>query len=550
MLTKALRTPHTAVLIGLESSGKSALFRGLTGEETGEEANFRGSTIRSRTGHLTAELDLADLPGIRAKDDSRTTQVAIGAITDADVIVLVVRAIHASVELPLLLEAARVEGKRAVLVLTFADKMSANLTELARYYGDWLGIPVRTADARRLTEAGRTELLLSLAIAKPIRPKAKELLKPDFPVVQPQSTWFEHPLWGRPLSLVMTLLLFAVPVLLAYLLSTWLQPIVDSSVLNPVKSRLDGAPPIVQSLIVGDYGIVTLGWYSFLWAFPVVLLLGISVALAEESGIKDRITDSLDVWLRRIGLSGRDLIPVLSGFGCNVVAVFQSRACSACTRKSCVSLITFGSACSYQIGASLSIFGSSGNPWLFLPYLFVLGLVGALHTRIWNRQTGGLVAPVYEMKTYVQKPGLRAVSWRVRTVIKQFLFQAMPIFIAICLTAAILQLTGALNWLSRIAGPVLQLFQLPAEAAGAVIFSVLRKDGLLILNQGEGGFLQSLHAGQIFVLVYLASTLTACLVTLWTVRKELGWSFAASLTGKQAVTSLVSTGIIMLLVGR
>ncbi|MFC4601898.1 hypothetical protein [Cohnella hongkongensis] len=63
-------------------------------------------------------------------------------------------------------------------------------------------------------------------------------------------------------------------------------------------------------------------------------------------------------------------------------------------------------------------------------------------------------------------------------------------------------------------------------------------------------YLQSLHAGQVFVPVYLASTLTACLMTLWTVRKELGWSFASSLAGKQALTSLVSTGIIMLAAGR
>lgn len=550
MLTKAVEKPHTAVLIGFESSGKSALFRGLTGQETGEEANFRGSTIRSRKGQLTAELELSDLPGIRVQDDSRTTQEAIEAITDADIVVLVVRATHAALELPLLLKTLKLEGKRVLLVLTFADKMPVHLPELSRYYSDWLNVPVRTVDARKLKETGRSELLFSLAIAKPIRSRAKELLTPNFPVIQPRSTWFEHPVWGRFLSLIMTILIFALPVLLAFLLSTWLEPIADRSVMDPIKSWFEGTSPLLQAFIVGDYGVVTLGGYSFLWAFPVVLLLGISVALAEESGIKDRITDSLDAWTRRIGLSGRDLIPVLSGFGCNVVAVYQSRACSACTRKSCVSLITFGSACSYQIGASLSVFGSSGHSWMFLPYLFVLGLVGALHTRIWNRQAGRLAAPVYETKTFLQKPGLRAVIWRVRTVVKQFLYQAMPIFIAICLTAEILQLTGALDWLSKIAGPALQLFHLPAEAASAVIFSILRKDGLLILNQGEGGFLQSLHGGQIFVLVYLASTLTACLVTLWTVRKELGWTFAASLAGKQAITSIVTTGIIMLIFAR
>ena len=43
-------TLPTIVLIGLESVGKSALFRSLTGEATGDETNFRGSTVRVRRG--------------------------------------------------------------------------------------------------------------------------------------------------------------------------------------------------------------------------------------------------------------------------------------------------------------------------------------------------------------------------------------------------------------------------------------------------------------------------------------------------------------------
>ncbi|WP_270169469.1 nucleoside recognition domain-containing protein [Paenibacillus sp. SYP-B4298] len=553
MLTRPLEEPQTAVLLGFESSGKSALFRGLTGEATGSEANFRGSTVRTRTARLTDELELADVPGIRLQDDSRTTQEAVRAVTTADILVLVVRATHAATELPLLLDSVQLEGKRALLVLTFADKMSADPAEVAHYYRDWLGIPVRIADARRLTDALRTELLLSLPLAKPIRPKAKALLKPDFPAAAPQSTLFEHPLWGRPLSLLLTVLLFAAPVLLAYQLSSWLQPIIDERAIDPFKSLLAGTDPLLQQLLVGDYGIISLGWYSFLWAFPVVLLLGVSVALAEESGVKDRITDSLDGWMRRIGLNGRDLIPVLSGFGCNVVAVFQSRACSACTRQSCVSLIAYGSACSYQIGASLSVFGAAGHPWLAVPYVALLGGVGALHTRLWNRSASSasrLAEPVYASRTFLQLPGLRAVRWRVRTVIRQFVLQAMPIFLGICLLATVLQLTGIMAGLSRAAEPLLQWFHLPAEAAGGVIFSILRKDGLLVLNQGEGDLLASLSAGQVLVLVYLASTLTACLVTLWTVRKELGWAFAGKLAGKQAATSLISTMLLALLMSR
>ncbi|MFH5183456.1 FeoB small GTPase domain-containing protein [Paenibacillus sp. TAB 01] len=209
MLTEAREQPHTAVLIGFESSGKSALFRGLTGEETGEEANFRGSTIRSRKGRLTDGLELADLPGIRVQDDSRTTQEALDSVTHADIVVLVVRATHASVELPLLLKALNLDSKKALLVLTFADKQPNRLPESARYYGKWLGIPVMTADARRLKAAERTEILLSFTKAQPLRSGAKRMPARHLSVVHPKATWFEHPVWGRPLALAATCLLFA-----------------------------------------------------------------------------------------------------------------------------------------------------------------------------------------------------------------------------------------------------------------------------------------------------------------------------------------------------
>jgi Fe2+ transport system protein B len=72
----------------------------------------------------------------------------------------------------------------------------------------------------------------------------------------------------------------------------------------------------------------------------------------------------------------------------------------------------------------------------------------------------------------------------------------------------------------------------------------LRKDGLLTLNSGDGSLISSLSVGQVFVLVWLASTFTACLVTLWTVRRELGWRAAALIAGRQAVTSFVSAWVL------
>lgn len=495
---------------------------------------------------MSRQFALTDLPGIRGNDDSLTTSMALDATTNADILMLVVRAMDIARELPILLSSPKLVGKRTLLILTFADKIPSGLSKLEQSCTEGLGIPVYAMDARTFTLTDGTELLSRLKAARPLSlsngglPSLEEI-----DALHPQTSWLEHPRWGSPLSFGLMLLIFAFPVIVAYLLSSWLQPLIDQYLIEPVKVVTVQWPELLRLFLVGDYGMLTLGIYSFLWAFPVVLLLGLSVAVTEESGLKDRITQALDGPMRRIGLHGRDLIPVLSGFGCNVVAVFQSRACSACTRRSCISLIAYGSACSYQIGASLSVFGSAGYPWLFVPYMMVLGFIGAWHTRIWNRGKEPLSSPTMETMTFLQQPELHAVSWRVRAVIKQFLLQAMPIFLLICLIATAMQASGLIGMLSAAAGPLLRVFHLPEEVAGGIIFSIVRKDGLLVLNQGEGELLRSMSAGQIFLLVYLASTLTACLVTLWTIKKEMGWSVASALAGKQLLTSLVSSVILL-----
>lgn len=427
------------VLIGLESVGKSALFRTLTGEVTGDEQNVRGSTVTVRSAPLqAAKAQLVDTPGIRLSDDSLTSRLALEQLNAADTVLLVVRGTHAQVELAALFRelGTVLHERNTALVLTFADRAAPELATLRERYVEQLGVPVVLVNARAMTDEQRTRIDAAIQAARPLtQPTAQTIvLLPRPPIIQPQPTIFEHRHVGAWVALLSITLLFALPVYLAYQFADWLQPRADVALIEPLTmalAPLEQAAPLLFAALVGDYGLLTLGWYSFLWAFPVVLLIGVSVAVTEESGLKDRITAALDPWLRRIGLSGRDLVPVLSGFGCNVVAVFQTRSCSICTRKACLSLIAFGSACSYQIGASLAIFNAAQHPWLFAPYLLIVFLVGAMHTRIWH---GGLAPtaalPVGE-RAFLQRPRWRGVWWRVRGVLRQFLLQAMPIFLVI-----------------------------------------------------------------------------------------------------------------------
>jgi ferrous iron transport protein B len=550
-----VRSTKTFVLIGHESSGKSAVFRSLTGEAVGDESNFRGSTVRVRTGRLPGDgAVLVDTPGIRLKDDNLATQMALGSVSTADTVVLVVRGTHVRNELEDLLAGLwqKLAARHVAVILTFGDLAAPELRGVVGDYERTLGVPIAVVNARRMSPGDRGNALATIERATLLKPESqRSILLEPVPVVVPRATVFEHPVLGPGASLLATLALFAIPVWLAFVLANWLEPLLDAIVIGPltaVVSPLERTAPIAHAVLAGGYGLLTLGVYSFLWAFPVVLFIGISVASTEEIGLKDRITTALDRWMRRIGLSGRDLIPVLSGFGCNVVAVFQTRTCSLCTRRACVSLIAFGSACSYQIGASLSIFNSAGHPGLFLPYILFLFVVGALHTRLWSRERQPSFSLASEGRAFLQRPTLSGGAWRVRAVLKQFLGTAMPVFLGFCVVSSVLQHFGVLDRLAGAAAPLFDVLNLPSSVAPGVVFSIIRKDGLLVLNQDHGALLQQLSAGQTFILVYLASTLTACLVTVLAIARELSVRWALQLMWQQVVTAVLSTALLAIVV--
>lgn len=534
----------TVVLAGLENAGKSALFRSLTGQAVGDESNVAGSTVACREAALHgAPMRLVDTPGVRLRGDSAATRLALARMARTAVVAVVMRATDAP-DLMREVLAALHGARRICVVLTFADKCD-DAHALAARCSAALGVPVAIINARApaARELAAVRAVLAGAVALPELP-ARPMLWRLGPARRPQRTPFEHPLLGPWCALLALLLSFALPVWLAYGLSDFLQPWADAALIEPLDQALAGAPPGLRTLLLGGYGVVSLGLYSFIWAFPVVALIGLAMALTEESGIKDRMTAALDPALRHIGLSGRDLVPVLSGFGCNVVATFQSRGCSTCTRRACVSLIAFGSACSYQIGATLSVFGAAGHMGLFAPYLLLLFAVGAVHTRLWHGALRAEDAAPLAGMAYLQWPSWRGVAWRLRAVLAQFLKQAMPVFLLICVVASLLDGAGALQALASLLRAPLAALGLPADAATGVVFSVLRKDGLLALNQGQGALLARLNAAQVFVLVWLASTCSACLVTLWTVGRELGARHAWILAARQAATSVLTAWLL------
>lgn len=141
------------VIVGKESVGKSQLVSSLTGTSA-NHTNFRGSTVnvelcqgRDRT--------FIDIPGILRKSDTQTTTLALAALRDSDLVVLVAQATTLDDDLTEMLPL--VVGKRGIVVVTYWDKVEASEEDdqaIERLSHD-AGVPFVAIDARKLTAQDR-----------------------------------------------------------------------------------------------------------------------------------------------------------------------------------------------------------------------------------------------------------------------------------------------------------------------------------------------------------------------------------------------------------
>lgn len=529
----------TTVVFGCESVGKTQLLASLVGRLPMPE-NFRGSTLACET-YIDGDLRWTDTPGLYRESETATANAAMAEVTEADRVALVVRADRARDELETLLPLAA--GKAGFIVLTFVDRLATG-SDCASGTSEWsqaLGVPVFAVDARRLDDEEIDALRAAAAapddetgrfpVSAPVE------LSDPFSPAESRTTLLEKMVSNPLVALALLFLPAGIAVVNANRFADWLyDPL--SSLLEPLLSRINGWPSLPAALLGGDYGLVSMFPFLLLYAAPTIVVFAAILAIYKSSGLIDRISVALHPWLRPFGIGGRDLVRVVMGFGCNVPAVIASRACSSCSRGSCVSAISFGSACSYQLPATLAVFAAAGMSGMALTYLVVLAATTLIYLRFTTPKalrlaTNQLLLPPSDP---LHRPSWRGVWREMAGTLKQFVVMAFPIFIAICFVAAALGWLGVLDGMAKLLTPVMALFNLPGDAATAVVFGSIRKDGLAIglLDSDWGALKVALETpAQVLTAVYLAGVLLPCLVTLYAIGKEMRWAFAARLCFRQ-----------------
>lgn len=196
-----------------------------------------------------------------------------------------------------------------------------------------------------------------------------------------------------------------------------------STVLNAI-----GVNQVIHSLIVdaifGGVGSVV----SFV---PIIVLLFIFLSILEDSGYMARVAFFMDKLLRKIGLSGRSIVPMLLGFGCSVPAVMSTRTLpSSRDRRLTILLIPFMS-CSAKIlvyGFITAAF-FPGHGALIMTLLYFLGIVLGVLTALVLKKTaftGEAVPFVMELPNY-RLPSLKTVLILMWEKTKDFLSKAFSI---------------------------------------------------------------------------------------------------------------------------
>ncbi|MCF0165589.1 MAG: FeoA domain-containing protein [Bacteroidales bacterium] len=459
-------------IVGQQNSGKTLLFNRLTDSKE-HVGSFPGITVETNEGVLKgfrAKAKIYDLPGfyslsafneVEQKAQEwliRERPHAIINIVDATNIV---RHLYLSVQLMEL-------GIPMVLALNMMDELTQSgggvrVNEMESL----LGIPVVPVSA--LTGEGVDELVdHALHIARyqetPVlhgisdkdMPSgldqqaamahkrfhfirdlcSRTIIRPEMTKQQELSSRIDRILIGKWTAVPAFIAIFALIFWLTFdLVGGTLQELLAAGIgwLGGLTSRamesLD-VHPAVYSLVIDAIfeGVGTV--VSFL---PIILVLFGLLAILEDSGYMSRVAFVSDKLMRRFGLSGRSIIPLLTSFGCSVPGVMASRTLSSASDRRAAILLTPFMSCT----AKMAIYGFFVEAFfpnhgvVVMLSLYLLGILVGLLTAIVRKHLGHKYKPspfVMEIPVY-RLPSLSNVGHLLWDKMKDFISSAMTVIL-------------------------------------------------------------------------------------------------------------------------
>ena len=219
------------------------------------------------------------------------------------------------------------------------------------------------------------------------------------------------------------------------LIGPFLQDLMESCV-GALADLADGAmtkagvSEAIHSLVIEG---LFEGVGSVLSFLPIIVTMFFFLSLLEDSGYIARVAFFMDKLLRRIGLSGRSIVPMLIGFGCTVPAVMSTRTLPSDRDRRMTILLTPFMSCTAKLPIYAFFVGAffPRGRWFIIPGLYVLGVVMGILAAVIYRKTlfkGEAVPFVMELPNY-RLPSPRSVLQLLWEKAKDFLQRAFSVIL-------------------------------------------------------------------------------------------------------------------------
>jgi len=341
-----------------------------------------------------------------------------------------------------------------------------------------------------------------------------------------------HPLTGLPfLFLVIYAFYLLVGVFGAQTAVQFIEQSVFAHYLIPPITRLVESIfpwPVLQDLFVHDYGIVTLGIrYAVAIVLPIVATFFLAFSAIEDTGYLPRLAMLIDRLFKGIGLSGRAVIPVVLGFGCDTMATMVTRTLET-KRERVIATFLLGLAipCSAQIGVILALLaGNTTSLWLFIGIMagnfFLIGYLSAQ------------VLPGERPMFYVEVPPLRwphlsNILTKTLARVEWYFKEILPLFILASVLIWAGKITGVFDVVIEAVAYPVRWIGLPEQAATVFLFGFFRRD------YGAAGLYDLKAAGALRGIPLLVSVVTLalfmpCIAQFSITIKERGWKSACGM---------------------
>ncbi len=305
-----------------------------------------------------------------------------------------------------------------------------------------------------------------------------------------------------------------------------------------------GVNPVLHGLVIDG---IFEGVGSVLSFLPIIVTMFFFLSLLEDSGYLARVAFFMDKMLRRIGLSGRSIVPLLIGFGCTVPAVMATRTLPSERDRKMTILLTPFMSCTAKLpiyGFFIQAFFPSCS-WLIMTGLYLLGIVtGILVALLFKKTifTGKAVPFVMELPNY-RLPQPRNVARLLWDKAKDFLQRAFSVILIATIVVWFLSKfdfgfnlvsdshESILAVISTVVAPLFGPLGLGDwRVVSSLVSGFMAKESVVsvlkVLFAGQSGVVSALSPLAAASLLAFSLLYTPCVAAIAAIKRELGGTWA------------------------